>query len=216
MDDQHRFDDLAKGLATMRLSRWQVLKGLAASTILAGSGLVRKPAVAQAATKKATKKDKNACRVRTVTVWINAFIPRNVPGFTIPYPKDPTLTMIHGPFNAVSDCFLTDQRSFSSNIAAPSRLHSEITIDLTRREVVSQDSLSYPTHEVDCEDGDEECKAKGRVFPLDNSAFRISRVSSNGIQLNYSAGFSHPAYPREIPARGLNDDLFSSGGLARI
>jgi hypothetical protein len=39
--------------------------------------------------------------------------------------------MFHGPIPGVSDCFLTDNRKFESNIDAPSRMHSEITIDMS-------------------------------------------------------------------------------------
>jgi hypothetical protein len=37
--DEERFDGLARGLATGRLSRWQVLKGLGAGVLLGSVGL---------------------------------------------------------------------------------------------------------------------------------------------------------------------------------
>jgi hypothetical protein len=77
--------------------------------------------------------------IRSVKFWINAFIPRHIPGYTRAVPKGIHLgkTMIPGPqrpgFGArrieVSDCYLTDQREFSNDIHAKSRLHSEFRID---------------------------------------------------------------------------------------
>src|SRR5829696_7973090 len=68
--------------------------------------------------------------VKGVKIWINAFIPHDVPGLTKPYPKDPKMSMLPGPTD-FNDCFLTDQRSFSSDPRAKSRMHSEVELDIT-------------------------------------------------------------------------------------
>lgn len=69
--------------------------------------------------------------IHSVKFWINAFIPRDVSGYTKPVPGGPHRgkTMIPGP-NPVSDCYLTDQRDFSNDIHAKSRMHSEFRMAL--------------------------------------------------------------------------------------
>ena len=95
---------------------------------------------------------------RTVKVWINAFIPRHVPGKTEDVAGGDGRTMLRGPVPGVSDCFLTDGRDFSSDIDASSRMHSEIEIDLSGPSEVFQWHRCHATVEVDCEDGTEECR----------------------------------------------------------
>jgi hypothetical protein len=77
--------------------------------------------------------------VRTIRVWINAFIPQHIPRWTrpVPQPDDderPNATMIPSsqpdqPGTAVG--YFTDQRGFSNALDAPSQVHSEAYIDLT-------------------------------------------------------------------------------------
>lgn len=118
------------------------------------------------------------CRIKKVTLWINAFIPRevfNADGslYTSEVPDGPHKgeTMLPGP-SALNDCFLTDQRSFSDAVAAPSRMHSEITINVKTGKVIDQKHRCSPTHEVDCEDGEVECAATGKVSGPRFSNFR--------------------------------------------
>lgn len=81
-----------------------------------------------------------ACRIRTVTVWLNAFIPRLTPGHIV-IPRGPhsgktaicaTPRLGPVPPNA---CYLTDQRGFNATPGASSRITSEITYDLATRRV---------------------------------------------------------------------------------
>ena len=144
-----------------------------------------------------------ATAVTSVKFWINAFIPRDIPGYTITVPAGPHQgkTMIPGPgatnirptirgvpysdidfmrgmmgqpyrssdvelFRAdgvgVSDCYLTDQRSFSTDIHAKSRMHSEFRLDYSGSSVsMTQWHNCDRTTEVDCEDGCVECDKKG-------------------------------------------------------
>lgn len=99
----------------------------------------------------------------SVKVWMNAFIPANVPGYSrvVPRGAHKDLTMIPGPF-PTSDCFLTDQRDFSSAVNAKSRMHCEARIDLRASVPTMTEYHNCDwTTECDCEDGDEECKKKG-------------------------------------------------------
>lgn len=101
--------------------------------------------------------------IESVKFWINAFIPHTVRGYTQVVPGRGThagRTMIPHPILG-KDCFLTDQRTFSNDIGASSRMHSEFTITFGRQlPVMTQWHHCDITIEVDCEDGDEE----GRRF----------------------------------------------------
>lgn len=105
-------------------------------------------------------------KIKTVTVWVNAFIPKDIkvagkPDLTKVVPgtgPHKGKTMIPGPVPGVSDCFLTDQRGFSSDPAAPSRMHCGVTVDVARLAISgTPDKRCDPTVEVDCGDGAEEC-----------------------------------------------------------
>ncbi len=81
--------------------------------------------------------------VRTITLWLNAFIGndvKNADGSAMSFnlTKGPHVSesAIPGPFNGkvpgFDDCYLTDQRSFQSfNRNASSRIHAEVRIDFT-------------------------------------------------------------------------------------
>jgi hypothetical protein len=110
------------------------------------------------------------CQIKTVKLWVKAFIPLEVYAedgttpVTLAVPDGPYAgqTMLPGP-TPVNDCFLTDQRFFSGDLAAQSRTHSEVTINLRKKKVSEQEHGCSPTHEIDCEDGSLECEATGRV-----------------------------------------------------
>jgi hypothetical protein len=72
--------------------------------------------------------------VRSVAVWINLFIPFDLSGTTVPVRRGP-----HAGKSAVdigSTLLLTDQRAFSHDPRAASRMHSYVTIDLSAVEPV--------------------------------------------------------------------------------
>ncbi len=135
------FDELSKALASAT-SRRQVLKLFSAgiaSRLFAGS-------------------DNSAaapCSIRTVTIWLEVFIPQSIPGVTKDVPGSSTKqTMIEGPYASVGgDCYLTDQRSFSSDFNKSARLHSRATVELASGTIVSQENFCTPTHGVDCGTG---------------------------------------------------------------
>lgn len=101
--------------------------------------------------------------INSVKFWINAFIPKDVTGYTKPIPGHPGLTMIPGPgINPLSDCYHTDQRGFSNNIRAASRMHSEAKVSFTNSmPVLTTWHNCDQTVECDCEDGGEECRKSG-------------------------------------------------------
>lgn len=81
--------------------------------------------------------------LRTVTLWLNAFIDNDVKNgdgsamsFKLTTGVHAGETVIPGPFNGkvpgFDDCYLTDQRSFDSTKRdASSRIHAEVTVDFS-------------------------------------------------------------------------------------
>lgn len=127
--------------------------------------------------------------IRTVKVWLNAFIPKKIGDLTEPAPAHPDKTMLRGPIPGISDCYLTDNREFDPKINAVSRMHSEIEIDVTRLTVVSQMHRCDPTHEIDCEDGKDECTKSGDTSRM---SFLNLRSSSGLIQVDLKAAANNP------------------------
>lgn len=115
-----------------------------------------------------------------VKIWINAFIPEEMDGLTeiVPLGEYTGKTMIRGPVSVVNDCFLTDQRGFSDDSDASSRMHSLVEIECTEPSLVEENHRSDPTIEIDCEDGDEECKSSSSVSRLRIEEFSSSFVES--------------------------------------
>jgi hypothetical protein len=121
--------------------------------------------------------------IQTVKFWLNAFIPRDVPGVSRPAVGPHSgETMLPGPIPLVSDCVLTDQRDFSSAVHAPSRMHSEAEINVDTPSIAWQWHHCDFTHEVDCEDGEDECTQEGvnrgsytnlHIVPGSSSLFAI-------------------------------------------
>lgn len=132
-------------------------------------------------------------KMERVTLWVNAFIPKDVPGLSKPAPSAHAgKTMLHGPISGVSDCFLTDNRDFSSKISAPSRMHSEIEIDVSGLREISQRHRCDTTTEIDCEDGDVECSRKG-----DTSRMRFRNLRGNPtslVHVDLTAAANNPCF----------------------
>jgi hypothetical protein len=134
--------------------------------------------------------------IKTIKVWLNAFIPKDVPGRSFPATGSHTgQTMLKGPVPLVSDCFLTDQRSFSSIINAPSRLHSEVEIDIStpqQPKIASQSNMCSTTFEIDCEDGDDECVKVGTV----NGGYSNLQLGTSPSRyvINLQASSSNPCF----------------------
>ena len=114
-------------------------------------------------------------------IWICSFIPQDIAGYTVPMPNGGKKTMIPGPLSGVSDCFLTDQRSFSNSSSASSRTRSSVEIDPAAWTLLSQNHHCDNTIEVDCEDGQEECSKKP-----DASKLKISGFASSGQKCSFA------------------------------
>lgn len=136
---------------------------------------------------------------RTLTFWLNAFIPETISSLTRTVPGSGPhagKTMIPGPIPGVSDCFLTDQRSFSNRRRASSRMHSEITVNLNSATVIDQIHRCDPTIEVDCEDGDEECRETASTSRMSFRDFQVvaSDASSTEMQVRLAAAANNGCF----------------------
>jgi hypothetical protein len=109
-------------------------------------------------------------------IWINSFLPRDISGLTIDRPSNLSQTMIPGPIPGVSDCFLTDQRSFDADPKASSRIHSMANLNFRLGDFsMTSEARADNTVEVDCEDGDVECDRAP-----DASSLRVNMMTSSG------------------------------------
>jgi len=108
----------------------------------------------------------------SVIVWINAFIPKEVPGVTETIKQGensgktalplPAAALAH-PFNFLKQRdytegnarlgYLTDQRGFSSDMGTSVRMQSNAKINLYPPNIVSSDHFTSGTREVDINSG---------------------------------------------------------------
>lgn len=137
-----------------------------------------------------------------IVFWINAFIPVNVEGVTQPWPNHPGKTVLTGLTEflpSVGGCFLTDQRSFSSDIAASARMHSEVRVRMTETTFDwTQTHRCNTTHKVDCDDGSEVDSA---TADTDDMAFRLIEGSTDRVVLEYNGAAKDPLV---LPAPNLD------------
>ena len=94
--------------------------------------------------------------LHSIQVWVNAFIPGSYGGNIDGSGAAAGHRLLPGPTSWFHDCFLTDDRDFSSDITASSRMHSEFRMELPSM-VLTPRHVCGTTVEHDCEDGDVEC-----------------------------------------------------------
>lgn len=113
-------------------------------------------------------------------IWIASFIPSSIANYTKAVPHHPGKTMIPGPWDG-SDCFWTDQRTFTASDSASSRMRSLVEIDTSTLKLLSQSHHCDNTIECDCEDGAEECNKKP-----DESALLVEKFSTAGNKCSFT------------------------------
>jgi hypothetical protein len=121
---------------------------------------------------------------KNVKVWLNAFIHNNIPGYSTTVNG---VSMIPGP--PFQDCFTTDQRGYSNNINASSRLHSELSVNFTSKTYSTKNTIGT-THQVDCDSPqtvycsetatNKNMKFSSAYFSPDGKFFRIYIKASAG------------------------------------
>jgi hypothetical protein len=129
--------------------------------------------------------------IRTVKVWINAFIPVTIPGKTIPaVGPHAGKTMLNGPPG--SGCYLGDNRGFSAAIHAPSRMHAEIEIDVAGPSETFRWTNCDTTHEIDCTTGAALCTRSGRTSDMTFTGLRGTAASL--IEFDMTGASNNPCY----------------------
>jgi hypothetical protein len=133
-----------------------------------------------------------------VRVWINAFIPRDIIGLTLRVPAGPHAgkTMLGEP-TFISDCFLTDQRGFSDRFGASSRMRQRVSVDVSREPftLVDHTKVCDATHEVDCEDGDEECIDSGDTDRMRASVSSVAgSLGMSALRVHFESAANNPCF----------------------
>ncbi|MBI1257154.1 MAG: hypothetical protein GC204_06760 [Chloroflexi bacterium] len=113
--------------------------------------------------------------IRTVKIWIKAFIPATYEGAVLVPGEGEHAgkTMLTNAF-LVSRTFLTDQRGFSDDIHADARMHSEIEVDVVKGRENYQFHHCYDTIEVDPKSGEEKCRAQGETHNMRFHDFKVA------------------------------------------
>lgn len=105
----------------------------------------------------ANQRPAGALGIRTLRLWLNAFIPPDLEEtkpVTAGQHTGKAMLPTPGPVNA---WFLTDNRHFSNDPDAHSRMHSEIELDMVAFRVLNELHRCHPTIELDEQTGEEIC-----------------------------------------------------------
>lgn len=129
-------------------------------------------------------------QVQTIKIWLKSFIPGDYQFAEVVKGtgKHAGKTMIHLPL-PIKSAFLTDQRTFSSDIAAKARMHSELEMDVQKATIVNEVQKCDETTEVDPNTGDEKCVGHGST---DKMKFTKLRVSGKVISVDLEASSANP------------------------
>lgn len=107
-------------------------------------------------------------------VWLNAFIPVDLEGAErVSSGPHAGKTMLSSP-GPVDAWFLTDQRGFSDEPTAHSRMHSEFMLALPTCDVLREDHCCDDTVQVDPETGEELCRETPDTADMAFSEYKAS------------------------------------------
>jgi hypothetical protein len=134
-----------------------------------------------------------------VVVWIKAFIPRDVPGYSQPAPGWGDATMISDPW--IPGCWLTDNRGFDNYGYASARMTSMVAVSPVTM-AVNQLHYCDVTVRINCGDGAISCQGYGDASRMTFSNPRgISQVS---FEIDLLAAESNPCPPLGIYAPDID------------
>jgi hypothetical protein len=125
-------------------------------------------------------------------IYIRAFIPKNHSSVR-PLPNSGGGTMVQPPGASIVGCFPTDQRSFSKEITASSRVASIATLDPTLPgKLLKQEHPSNESNAVDCGDGriinrekTDTSDQKFTFVPADASKIAQLKIHASGHNPNF-------------------------------
>ena len=160
----------------------------------------------------------------TISFWLNAFIPKVVPGYTQIIPSgvhvNKTAVPLPGvarlwPGNTFKDWnagYLTDQRGFDSDEAASARMHCWAEVDLSKLQLAKQVHRSSGTTQVNMKTGEQTGFAYSN---MDRCNFTVKPQSNHpgapGAIFGASRGGSTFPHLRDSP-NGINIDLVAAAG----
>jgi len=181
-----KFDSLSR-VVSGHTSRRRVIQVLAAGSVAGLVGVSTLPARAGSSF---------GCGVRTVGLWLNAFIPGDIPGLSRVMDVGPFagFTVIPAPITPdIVGCFLTDQRSFSDLEGSgcgshpSSRITAMCTVDVLTGTITGQSMFSCGTTHLNCSSGQVLCS---QVAEVNGEGFVVTDSSQAGMSIRLS-GFGH-------------------------
>lgn len=130
---------------------------------------------------------------KILKLWLKSFIPGSIEGGEVmkngPHAGKTALTSP----KPIEAWFLTDQRSFSDQPDAHSRMHSEIEIDLAAGAMTNQRHYCDATIQVDPESGDEVCNEHGDTGKMVFENWRPSETGA-GWEVDLKASSHNPCF----------------------
>ncbi len=148
-------------------------------------------------------------RIHTIKLWVNAFIPSTYVG------AEPVPAGIHAGKTmlttlwVVNRCFLTDDRTFSNNVHAQSRLHSEVEIDVQKKKVVYEFHHCHETVEIDCTSGEEKCRQHGDTNHMHFENFAVAEAGGT-FSIDLKASAKNPCLKVANVKLSPNVDLYGT------
>jgi len=148
-------------------------------------------------------------RIHTIKLWVNAFIPATYPGAeVVPAGEHAGKTMLTTLW-VVNRCFLTDDRTFSPDVHAKARLHSEVEIDVQKKKLVYEFHHCHETIEIDCTSGAEKCREHGDTSHMLFENFVVTEA--DGIfSVDLKASAKNPCLKVANVKLSPNVDLFGT------
>lgn len=148
-------------------------------------------------------------RIHTIKLWVNAFIPSTYVGAeTIAAGEHAGKTMLTTLW-VVNRCFLTDDREFSTDVHARSRLHSEAEIDVQKKRLVYEFHHCHETIEIDCTTGEEKCRQFGDTSNMRFENF-VAADAGGTFSLDLKASAKNPCLKVANVKLSPNVDLYGT------
>lgn len=176
---------------------------IAASALTALSALVTPNAESAAPPRAMPIHEPQRDRLERVEIWVNAFIPKEINGYTqeisLSSPELMGKTAIPGPAEWVSGHFLTDQRSFSADPNAKSRMHCLVVIDVEKGQLAHDPVTRVDqTTEIDPKTGEIICTRTGAVHGIKVKISSFKKLENGRIEIiiDFRGAASNPCFDK--------------------
>lgn len=132
----------------------------------------------------------NAFAADQLEIVVRAFIPKTHSS-TRSIPNGGGDTMVEPPGSSIVGCFETDQRGFTTETSASSRLASFATIQLAAPYQLAQNHPTFESNAIDCGDGKVINEAK---TSNEDQRFEVSSTSNGVLKIAYQGSGSNPNF----------------------